>query len=231
MPAAPSPLYIKFFGDVDKDAVGRLMDAVDHGLRTGRREFVLLISTVGGSVFHGLSAYNFLAGIPARVTTHNFGSVDSVGAVLYCAGRRRYSVPQARFVLHTPFFEFDDETLGERQLAERLGKLRVDARNMAEVLARETARDPHEVLRALKARTVLDVPEAVRYGLVHEVRAELLPEGADLVTVTHAPEPDERQLARLLLHAAARGAPPDEEPEVLVRARAQARSADPRQAG
>jgi ATP-dependent protease ClpP protease subunit len=35
-------------------------------------------------VFHGLTAYNYLKGIPATVTTHNIGSVDSIGVALYC---------------------------------------------------------------------------------------------------------------------------------------------------
>jgi ATP-dependent Clp protease, protease subunit len=208
-------LYVKFFGDVDRDSVSRLLDLVDERMALGTRRFVLLLSTIGGSVFHGLSAYNYLAGLPVKVETHNFGSVDSIGAVMYCAGQRRTASPHARFVLHTPFFEFDDESLGERQLAERLGKLQVDARNMAGVLAGETGRSPEEALAALRSRTVLDVPAARAWGLVHEVQRPLLPVGAEVVAVTRSAPPDAE--AALVTRWLARKAR-EEEAELRVRA-------------
>jgi len=215
---AGTPLYIKFFGDVDRDHVTRLMDLVDDRLAQGQNRFVLLLSTVGGSVFHGLSAYNFLKGIDAELETHNFGSVDSIGTVLYCAGRRRYAVPQSRFVLHMPFFEFDDESLGERQLAERLGKLQVDARNMAAVLSQETGRPFDDVLRGLRHRTVLDATGARTYGLVHEVRSQLVPPGAELVSVSRAPSGPSAEMLAFLEQLARQAHHGHREEELVVHA-------------
>lgn len=197
------PVAIVFYGEIDRGNIEALLSIVEQRYRDGARQFTLLLSTIGGSVVHGMGAYNFLKGLPIEVTTHNFGSVDSVGAVLYCAGRRRLAVPHARFVLHAPFFEFDEETLGERQLAERLAKLQVDARNMAAALADETGRSFDEVLRALRVRTVLDVAGGRDWGLVHEVRRDLVPEGAELVTVPQRPELSVEHLARAIAAGAA----------------------------
>jgi ATP-dependent protease ClpP protease subunit len=95
----------------------------------------------GGSVFHGLSAYNYLKGLPANITTHNFGSVDSIGVVLYCAGATRLSVPQARFLLHGVSANFPQNTsLEEKQLEERLKGLKIDNENIAKVVARTLER-------------------------------------------------------------------------------------------
>ena len=66
MPIAKS-VAIRFMAQVDGNTVGALLGVVDQKLREGVKEFTLLISTPGGSVFHGLAAYNFLRGIPAKI--------------------------------------------------------------------------------------------------------------------------------------------------------------------
>lgn len=95
-----SNFYIKFFAPVMQESINALMQVVDKKLSQGARKMGLLISTPGGDVFQGLSAYNYLKGIPLEITTHNFGSADSIGVVLFCAGSRRLCVPHARFLLH-----------------------------------------------------------------------------------------------------------------------------------
>lgn len=54
----PSPMgvAIRLFAPIDGNSVGTLLGIVDQKLRDGVKEFTLLISTGGGSVFHGLSA-------------------------------------------------------------------------------------------------------------------------------------------------------------------------------
>src|SRR5690348_2301756 len=113
--------YIKFFAQVDDGSINALMQVIEKKLGEGVQRFIILISSVGGSVFHGVSAYNFLKGIPAEVITHNFGSVDSIANVIYCAGSTRYSVPHARFLLHGVTANFSQGAgLEEKQLLERL---------------------------------------------------------------------------------------------------------------
>jgi len=97
---ATQSIVIKFFAPVIDVTINALMNAIDQQMKQGQRSFIILVSSPGGSVFHGLSAYNYLKGLPAEITTHNFGSVDSIGVVLYCGGKKRLSVPQARFLLH-----------------------------------------------------------------------------------------------------------------------------------
>lgn len=88
-------VVIKFFAPVIDVTVNSLINAIDQVITKGIKEVTLLISKPGGSVFHGLSAYNYLKGLPLLIKTHNFGSVDSIGVVIYCAGKERYSSPQA----------------------------------------------------------------------------------------------------------------------------------------
>ena len=109
------PIVIKFFAPVIDVTINALMNAVDQKMKQGTTQFILLISSPGGSVIHGLSAYNYLKGLPVTITTHNFGSVDSIGVILFCSGSKRLSVPQARFLLHGVSAGFQNERLEEKK--------------------------------------------------------------------------------------------------------------------
>ncbi len=54
------PTVIKFFAPVIDATINALMQAVDQKLAAGQHSFTILVSSPGGSVFHGLSAYNYL---------------------------------------------------------------------------------------------------------------------------------------------------------------------------
>lgn len=183
--AQPSKtITIKFFKKVDEASINLLMAVVEQKLKEGVEEIVLLISTGGGTVYHGLAAYNFLKGIPAKVVTHNFGSVDSIGVVMYCAGMRRYSVPHARFLLHAVQAQFPQgASLEEKQLEERLKGLQLDIRNIARVIAVNTGKTEEELTQAMLNRTTLDPEEAKRWGLVHEIKSDLFPNVAQLISI------------------------------------------------
>src|SRR5438552_17506816 len=73
----PSTVVIRFFAAINERSVVELLSTVDAELAKGTKRFILLISSPGGTVYHGLAAYNYLKGIPAEVITHNFGSADS----------------------------------------------------------------------------------------------------------------------------------------------------------
>lgn len=179
----PGPVVIRFFSPVVEGSINALMQAIDGQMRRGADEFILLISSPGGSVFHGLSAYNYLKGIPARITTHNFGSVDSIGVVLYCGGGTRLSVPQARFSLHTPMLTFQNASFEEPQLVEKLAQLRMDVENIAKVIAANTNRSEEQVIASMHDRRTLNPEEAVSWGLVDGIQAQLYPAGATVISI------------------------------------------------
>lgn len=178
------PVVIKFFAPVIDVTINALMKAVDEKMKEGVTDFTILISSPGGSVFHGLSAYNYLKGLPATITTHNFGSVDSIGVILYCGGSKRLSVPQARFLLHGVSAKFSqNEGLEEKQLEERLKGLRIDIENIAKVIAANTGKSVKDVTDAMLERTTLNPEEAQSWGLVHEIKSELFEAGSEVVSI------------------------------------------------
>jgi ATP-dependent Clp protease, protease subunit len=181
---ASNNFYVKFFAPVMEDSINALMQMIDKKLSQGAKKMGLLISTPGGDVFHGLSAYNYLKGVPLEITTHNFGSADSIGVVLYCAGTKRLSVPHARFLLHGVMCNFQGPvSLEEKQLEERLKGLQIDMGNVASIIADTISKDKQAVLNDMLNRTTLYPEQAITYGLVHEIRSELFEPGAEVISI------------------------------------------------
>lgn len=176
--------YIKFFGGVDEANVKAIMATVEQKLKEGVTRVVLLISSPGGNVFAGITLYNFLKGIPAEVVTHNIGSTNSIAAALFCAGDLRLSVPHAVFLIHGPRANFPQGASLERDaLNERLAGLRIDAENLAGIIAANTRRTEDQVMQDMLDRITLNPEQALEYGLVHEIREEIFPTGADLTSI------------------------------------------------
>ncbi|MBM3132988.1 MAG: hypothetical protein FJZ95_08165 [Chloroflexi bacterium] len=184
------------------------MQVVDGKLKQGAKKMGLLISSPGGDVFQGLSAYNYLKGIPLEITTHNFGSADSIGVVLFCAGSRRLSVPHARFLLHGVQCRFaQGASLEEKQLEEKLKGLQIDMFNIARVIADTVKKDKQQILDDMLSRTTLYPEQAVQYGLVHEIRSELFESGAEVIAIQMAPQGPPHKPVSEPQHVATSGGP------------------------
>ena len=194
---ATKPVVIRFFAPVIDATVNALMSAVDQKMKQGVKDFTVLISSPGGSVIHGLSAYNYLKGLPVSITTHNFGSVDSIGIVLYCAGSRRLSVPQARFLFHGVNVQFrGEQNLDEKLLEERLKGLRIDVENIAKVIAANTGKGTQDITDAMIERTTLNPEEAQSWGLVHAIKSELFEAGSEVIAIQAQQRPVPQQLQK-----------------------------------
>jgi len=146
--------------------------------------FVILISSNGGDVYSGISAYNFLVGIPNEIITHNFGTVDSIANVIFCAGTKRYCTPDARFLIHGVSVTLQaNQSYDEKKLDEGLKALRLDEENMVGIIAKSIKKKEKIVMKAMSDRTTLNPEQAQNYGLVHEIKKELFPKGAVLVSI------------------------------------------------
>jgi ATP-dependent protease ClpP protease subunit len=71
--------YINFHAQINAHTTQNLMAAIAQKLMAGTDHFYIMLSTPGGEVASGLTLYNFLRAIPARITMHNVGNVDSIG--------------------------------------------------------------------------------------------------------------------------------------------------------
>jgi ATP-dependent Clp protease protease subunit len=189
--------YVRFMAPVFAQHVNALMRMIDVRIRDGFERLHLLLSSPGGVVFHGISVHNYLRGVPLEIFTYNFGSVDSIGVVIFCAGKRRFSVPHARFLIHGVQVRFQGPSShDEKSLEESLKGLRIDEENIARIIADTCGKKQSVVEHAMNARTTLSPRQAIKFGLVHQIRVELIPAFADIdiiyedgAAMTMKPEP------------------------------------------
>jgi ATP-dependent protease ClpP protease subunit len=158
------------------------MRAMADYVNQGFREVHLLLSTPGGSVMHGINIYNVLRGLPITLTTHNVGNVDSIGAVVYLAGERRYTCPQATFMLHGVAFGTAAPTqFFERNLRERLLSVQRDQERIKAIYNERAGIDPEVAEKFFLGESNINSAEAITRGLAHEVRAVQIPAGSPIL--------------------------------------------------
>jgi ATP-dependent Clp protease, protease subunit len=176
--------YIRFMAPFDPRTSDELFRIIDAKIQQRYTRINLMISSPGGSVFHGLSIYNYLKGAPVEVYTYNFGSVDSIGVIVFCAGTKRYSVPHARFLIHGVKFNIQgNASFDEKEMEEHFKSLKIDQLNIAKVIADNCKKKTDEIENDMNERTTLNPTQAKEYGLVHSVKSELFPINTEIEVV------------------------------------------------
>ncbi len=184
------PIAVRFFGIVDDKSVVALMNVIDGKIRQGYRDFILLISTPGGNVNSGLTAYNYLKGLPINLTTHNIGVIDSIGLAIYSAGSTRLSSPNARFLIHGVSLNVNGSvSFTDKQLKEKMDSLKVDIENIANVMASTIGIDVGEVKKMMDGSRVLSPYEAKEMGLVTGITPKMFNEGTEVVSIDSLANP------------------------------------------
>lgn len=167
-------------------SVQELVRIVQKKLMNGVESITILLSSPGGQVSAGITAYNFLMGIPAEVVTFNTGQVDSIGVVLYCAGLKRYCSPNSRFLIHGIGFDaIQGQRFDERYLAERIEGLKNERITISEIISSNSKMSLEQVEGDMFKGVILTPQQAIKYGLVHEIKKALFEKGADVEQVTN----------------------------------------------
>lgn len=176
---------IRFMTNVSQSSIHGLIKEIEACLNEGIRSFRILISSSGGIVSPGIAAYNFLKGIPAEIETINFGTVESIAVAIYCAGTKRYCVPNARFLIHdiTCWEGRGSQFVEEGVLEEAVKGMHSDRRNFARIIAESCKKDEEEIKRIMLERTFFTPKEAQDFGLVTEINDKLIDDGMEIITI------------------------------------------------
>lgn len=171
------------YGLISGNLVARFNEFIAEQLATGDNDVVVGISSPGGNVFAGLSAYGFLVGCGANVTTHNYGHVHSIAGPIFCAGKIRKCSPPARFLVHDVSWGFNGSQ-SEVQIREALEGLRGDRHSIARILAEAMNLEVDEVEETMIRSETFHAQDAVERGLVHEITPDVFDAGQPIVRFT-----------------------------------------------
>ncbi|MCJ7793282.1 MAG: ATP-dependent Clp protease proteolytic subunit [Candidatus Marinimicrobia bacterium] len=179
-----SEVYLNFNLEINPLSTQVLFKIIQEQLAKGMKKLYLLISSPGGNVDPGIAIYNFLKGLPIEVITHNYGSCDSIAALIFCAGEKRYTVANSRFLIHGIGLTVQNQRFNEISLRETLDSLKNQRETISKIIAKECGKKVEEVEKDMLNGIVLNPDEAIKYGLATEIKDDLIPLGVNFINVT-----------------------------------------------
>ena len=133
-----------------------------------KKEISMYINSPGGIVTSGMAIYDTMQFIRPPVATLCIGQAASMGSLLLAAGEKgmRYSLPNARIMLHQPSGGFQGQASDIERHAEDIIKMK---RRLNDIYVRHTGQDYEVIERTLDRDYFLSAEDARKFGIVDEV--------------------------------------------------------------
>lgn len=177
---APPPIaYVSFSAEIVPKTAESLLALCANLANQGTQVVYLMLSTLGGSVVHGLNLYNVLRAFPFKLITHNVGSVNSIGNVIFLAGEERYACSNSTFMFHGVGFDVTQAVrFEEKTLKERLDAIQADQKRIGAIISERTKLGTEEIERLFLQASTKDPGYAKTTGIIDDVRDVEIPTGA-----------------------------------------------------
>ena len=143
----------------------------------GHEESVtVFINSPGGEIFSGFAIFDMLNFITCPVTTIVTGFAASMGSILSLAADkgRRFSLPQAKIMIHQPLLMGYQGRASECEIQAR--EILKTRDHLVKLYAEQTGKSQKEIKKALDRDNWFSAEEALEYGLIDKVihsRSEL----------------------------------------------------------
>jgi ATP-dependent protease ClpP protease subunit len=175
--------YLVFHAQVNPVTAQHFMAACANLIQSND-ELYLCLSTPGGQVASGITMYNFLRGLPTKITTHNIGNIDSIGNAIFLSEDTRRASKHSTFMFHGVGFEINAQMrLEEKNLREFMDAMSADHKRMADIIADRTSLSLDEARKLFAEARTKDANDALNAGVVHEVSDLVIPPGAPVITL------------------------------------------------
>ena len=132
------------------------------------KDINLYINSPGGSVTAGLAIYDTMQYIKPDVATICMGQTSSMAALLLAAGAKgkRYSLPNARILIHQPMGGAQGQATDIDIHAREILKIR---ERLNEILRDHTGQDIEKIRQDTERDYFMSAEEAKQYGVVDKV--------------------------------------------------------------
>ncbi|WP_313027061.1 ATP-dependent Clp protease proteolytic subunit [Pseudomonas lopnurensis] len=171
---------VHFTAPINALNTAQLIDRCTQAVQQGASELVIKIATMGGECSYGFSLYNFLIALPIPVHTHNLGTVESMGNIVFLAGERRTACRYSKFLFH-PFHWNLNGSVDHARMSEYAMSLDKDLDLYARIVAERTrgATEQLDIRTYLcAAPRILEPADALRCGMIDAVDESVQPSEA-----------------------------------------------------
>jgi ATP-dependent Clp protease protease subunit len=162
---------IIFLGQPVDDTIANLIIAQMLFLESenAEKDIAFYINSPGGSITAGLAIYDTMQYVKNDVTTICVGQAASMAAVLMAAGApgKRYSLPNARFLIHQPLaYGMQGQATDIEIHARDLVRLK---ERLNQIMAQHTGQPLEKISKDTDRDFILEAEDAKAYGLVDAI--------------------------------------------------------------
>ncbi len=132
------------------------------------KDINLYINSPGGAVSSGMAIYDTIQFLKAPVSTICVGQAASMGALLLAAGAKgkRYSLPNARIMLHQPSGGAQGQATDIQIQAKEILKIK---EKLNKILAQHTGKPLDKIEQDVERDYFMSAEESKEYGLIDDV--------------------------------------------------------------
>ncbi len=158
---------------------------------TSVSEYIVYLSTTGGSPFSAINLYNFLKTLPQKTTVYNMGNVASAGVTFFLGFQNRIGVPDCSFMIHQTTIDkqFLPGALSVFDLQSQIDSLSATDKKTRVIIQKETKPRASKVMNekfiknAVLKSTTFHTDEAKDRGFIDHIETPTLPvEGVLYIT-------------------------------------------------
>ncbi|MGK9049883.1 ATP-dependent Clp protease proteolytic subunit [Stutzerimonas chloritidismutans] len=171
---------VHFTASINAVNTGQFIDSCTRAVKQGASHLTVKIATMGGECSYGFSLYNFLRALPVPVHTHNLGTVESMGNIMFLAGQRRTACLHSKFLFH-PFHWNLNGSVDHARISEYAMSLDRDLDLYARIVSERTqgAAERLDIRAYLCGEPrILEPTDALRCGLIDEIDESVQPADA-----------------------------------------------------
>jgi len=128
----------------------------------------LYINSPGGNITSGLAIYDTMQFIQKEITTICVGQAASMAAILLAAGSsgKRYSLPNARIIIHQPFGGFKGQASDIAIQAKEILRMRENINN---ILTKHTLQSEEKIRSDIERDLIMTPDQAKDYGIIDAI--------------------------------------------------------------
>jgi ATP-dependent protease ClpP protease subunit len=176
--------YISFSAEINPTTTEQLIAAATSLVGQGHNHLYVLFSTPGGAVMNGINVYNVFRGLPAKITFHNVGNVDSIGNAIFLAGDDRYACPHSTFMFHGVSFNHTSAFNVDRRYARQMmDGILADQKRIASIMVERTNVNATQAANLFKEAGTKDASYAASVGIVANIRDVNIPAGSPIFSL------------------------------------------------
>ena len=168
---------INFCAAINQSTVNGLISNCLSAINQGASELVIHMSSPGGELVSGFTAYHFLKSLPIPVHTHNLSNIESVANIIFLAGSKRTGTNGCRFLFHPFHWGLMGTSVDHTRVSEWSASLDNDLERYIDILESETdeLKSRDEWKKIISSATIATATTAVEWRLMSAAEDAKMP--------------------------------------------------------